>query len=100
MSEKKQYGVKEIITNKIDPDAFIPGDVYLIKTDYMSEAKLAIHEYTTEYQVSFLLPNKQAMKSNKYRTIISIDELIDGSATIEPALSYSKGTYFMKWTEV
>lgn len=66
----------------------------------MSEAKLAICEYTTEYQVAFLLPNKQAMESARYRTVISIDELIDGSATVEPALSYSKGTYFMKWTEV
>ena len=89
MSEKL-FGIKETVQYKFDDSSFVPGDVYLIKTRSMSEPRFAIHEYTSENYVQFLLPNNQAMETARYRTCISVDELVEGSATIKPVLSYSE----------
>ena len=77
MSEEKPFGVKEIVKYEFDHNELVPGDVYLIKTKSMSEPRFAIHQSTSDVYANFLIPNNTAITSDRYRTTISIDELVD-----------------------
>lgn len=92
MSEKKPFGIKETVKYEFDYNELVPGDVYLIKTKSMPEPRFAIHESASEVYANFLIPDNTAVASDRYRTIIGIDELLDGSSTIERVLSYSEYT--------